>query len=350
MTVEVMNTRTGKKEKIDLRNEELEEVFGAGEEDINDEQLDTINMMLYIKDWYNISDSAYNEMAKVCKEMPRHYRLKRRIQELNKLWNIFPTPNGIPGVQQSLRDRLQVRVQELVAKSSPDAEFVQRRRLRVKLSGDGTNIGKRLHVINFTFTLLDEGSGTSSSGNHILAVFKAPESYESLKLALEDIRKEVEDLHSIEVDGVSYEIEFFLGGDWKFLALVTGIDSACSTYSCIWCKCRADERHDPDKEWSIQHLTMGARTIDENVLLSKRPRSHKRFNVSNAPLFPTIPLTNVVIDNLHLFLRVSDVLLDLLLVELRRQDAIEKVKKFTGKFDIAKYKHIHGFENFVSGL
>ena len=29
---------------------------------------------------------------------------------------------------------------------------------RVKLSGDGTNIGKRLHVINFTFTLLDEGS------------------------------------------------------------------------------------------------------------------------------------------------------------------------------------------------
>ena len=34
---------------------------------------------------------------------------------------------------------------------------------------------------------------------------------------------------------------------------------------------------------------------------------------------------HVVIDNLHLFLRTSDVLIDLLIVELRRQDAIENV-------------------------
>lgn len=83
----------------------------------------------------------------------------------------------------------------------------------MKLSGDGTNIGKRLYVINFTFTLLDEGNRTSSRGNHILPVFKAPESYELLELALEDIRTEVQDLCSIEFDGVSYEIEYFLGGD-----------------------------------------------------------------------------------------------------------------------------------------
>lgn len=68
------------------------------------------------------------------------------------------------------------------------------------------------------------------------------------------------------------------------------------------------------------------------------------------PLFPTIPLTHVVIHNLHLFLWVSDMMINLLIIELRRQDAIEKVKKFTGQFDITKNKHIHGFENFVSGL
>ena len=44
--------------------------------------------------------------------------------------------------------------------------------IHVKLSGDGTNIGKRLHVIAFTFTLLDEDHATSAAGNHILAVFK----------------------------------------------------------------------------------------------------------------------------------------------------------------------------------
>ena len=43
----------------------------------------------------------------------------------------------------------------------------------VKLSGDGTNIGKRLHVVNFTFTMLDEGEKAySAEGNHVLAIVK----------------------------------------------------------------------------------------------------------------------------------------------------------------------------------
>lgn len=71
--------------------------------------------------------------------------------------------------------------------------------------------------------------------------------------------------------------------------------------------------------------------------------------MSNAPLFPTIPLTIVVIDNLHLFVQVSDVLLDLLITELKRQDSIEKVKRFSS-FDITKYKHMQGFEQFIKGL
>ncbi len=61
-----------------------------------------------------------------------------------------------------------------------------------------------------------------------------------------------------------------------------------------------------------------------------------------------IPLTNVVIDTLHLFLRV-DVLINLLIVELRRQDATEKVTKFTC-YDPLKYKHCEGFQGFVSDL
>ena len=36
----------------------------------------------------------------------------------------------------------------------------------------------------------------------------------------------------------------------------------------------------------------------------------------------------VVIDNLHVFLRVLDILTDLLIVELKRQDCIEKVISF----------------------
>ena len=61
-----------------------------------------------------------------------------------------------------------------------DAQFKTQKKIRVKLSGDGTNIGKHLHVINFTFTLLDEGSKAySSDGNHVLAILREAESYDS---------------------------------------------------------------------------------------------------------------------------------------------------------------------------
>lgn len=131
--------------------------------------------------------------------------------------------------------------------------------------------------------------------------------------------------------------------------MATGIDSASSTHACIWCKVRNDERYKADKSWSTSDTERGARTVDENATIAQRPKSRKEFNVSRVPLFQSIPLTHVVIDNLHLFLRVSDVLIDLLIIELRHQDAIVKVKTFN-KFDVSKYKHIDGYQTFISGL
>ena len=93
-----------------------------------------------------------------------------------------------------------------------DALFRTQQKIRVKLSGDGTNIGKHLHVINFTFTLFDEGSKAySSDGNHVIAILKEEESYDSLQRGLEDIRNEVERLTSIEVQGITYNLEYYLG-------------------------------------------------------------------------------------------------------------------------------------------
>ncbi len=57
-----------------------------------------------------------------------------------------------------------------------------------------------------------------------------------------------------------------------------------------------------------------------------------------------------MIDNLHLFLHVSDVLIDLLITELQRQqDSIEKAKKLT-HFDPEKYRHLDRFQRFVTSL
>ena len=54
----------------------------------------------------------------------------------------------------------------------------------------------------------------------------------------------------------------------------------------------------------IGPLSDGARSVQENIDFASQ--RGKKVNVSHPPLFPTIPLTNVVID---LFLQVADVLM-----------------------------------------
>ena len=65
---------------------------------------------------------------------------------------------------------------------------------------------------------------------------KISESYNELSLGLQDIRNEAEYLQVLDVGGKKYNIQFYLGGDMKFLAVVCGIESATSEYACIWCK------------------------------------------------------------------------------------------------------------------
>ena len=127
-------------------------------------------------------------------------------------------------------------------KRSPDAEFIEKKRIRIKITGDGTRIGKHLHVVNFAFTILDEGEKAySATGNHCIAIVKEAESYEALKPALQDIIMDVQTVTSLTINETTYSIEYYLGGNWKFLAMVTGIDSASCQYTCIWCKCPALE-------------------------------------------------------------------------------------------------------------
>ncbi len=80
-----------------------------------------------------VNHCAYHEMAKVCREMPRHYKIKGQIKELNEQWNIRPTPEAITGVQQPLEERIRVPVHNLLQTLKDDAAFRKDLDLRVKL-------------------------------------------------------------------------------------------------------------------------------------------------------------------------------------------------------------------------
>lgn len=218
----------------------------------------------------------------------------------------------------------------------------------MKVTGDGTWIGKRLHIVTFGFTLLEEGSAAKSScGNHSVCLLKQSEDYPSLALGLRDIRDEITEISSngISVLGKKFDVHFYLGGDWKFIAAVCGLDAANSTFSCIWCKCAKNQRHSLEMQWSIIDEEQGARTTQAIIDASKLPkRSTSRYNVSHEPLFTSIPMHRVIPDNLHMFLRIGDVLINLLVTELRRQDGIDKCKLL----DRNKARHVSVYEKYLN--
>ena len=72
----------------------------------------------------------------------------------------------------------------------------------------------------------------SADGNHLVAVIKVPEDYYHLFVALCDIQNDVEQLSTVCIDNVCYEIQWFPGGDWKFLACICGLGAAHAKTSC----------------------------------------------------------------------------------------------------------------------
>jgi len=65
-----VSTETGKKQSLCLNKEQYNQLFGPDTDVAEENDFDMINMMLLVKDQYQVSGSAYHEFAKICQEMP----------------------------------------------------------------------------------------------------------------------------------------------------------------------------------------------------------------------------------------------------------------------------------------
>ena len=66
---------------------------------------------------------AYRDLSKVFPSMPSLNKVKTKVKQLNEYWTIVPTPNGTHGVQQSLRERLLLRIGHVIHYAPEDASF-----------------------------------------------------------------------------------------------------------------------------------------------------------------------------------------------------------------------------------
>ena len=93
------------------------------------------------------------------------------------------------------------------------------------------------------------------------------------------------------------------------------------------------QRFDISKSWSVTDSEKGARTMSE----IKEMASDVEVNMD---------VSHVVIDTLHLQLRISDVLMNLLLADLERHDELKKLN--LKEFDPTKLPYMAKFQAFLN--
>ena len=212
-------------------------------------QTDVVKKMLFVKEKFNVSNQTYHEMSMIS-DLPSSYSLLKAAKQLDAQYIIQCTPGKIEGVQQSITERLRLRIHQMLQLNPSYSS----RHIRVKITGDGTKISRSVHLVVIAFSLLDISENPLSPyGCHTIALLNTNEDYDNLQESLSDIADEMKQLKSITVDGKEFTLEFYLGGDWKFLALVTGIEAATSKYFCVWCKCPSDEKHIPGIWSALNH-------------------------------------------------------------------------------------------------
>lgn len=81
--------------------------------------------------------------------------------------------------------------------------------------------------------------------------------------------------------------------------------------------------------------------------VKKKSRTHENYGCIHPPIFSHIPLSSVIPDPLHLYLRISDQLIRQLILFLRTADNLGKNKKIVDK---SKCQNIKEFECFVQEL
>lgn len=208
-------------------------IMDPRKEDEANQNRPTINNLLYYKDKFSISDKCYCDLKTKCfLPIPSLTQLKKRRVELDSLFEIF---NNEMGVYVSFKEKLKMRLQCYFERKygenveSDDAlakegQVFRDHIIHIKLSADGTNIGRNLKLLNFTFTILNEGQRAKrATGNYTLGIYEIEnESHAALTECFKEIIDELEQMNDIEVCGRKLKIVYYYGADWKMLAIILG--------------------------------------------------------------------------------------------------------------------------------
>ena len=316
-----VDTRHGNSYTVDFNNEPSA-IHNTDKEE--DEKLEQV---LYLLDKFCASDELYHELTMMCDDLPKSYLIKQKRNQLNNICNIEPVPGQYPGAQISFCETLKNHIREFL-RTDPSYDLTEP--VKVKISGDGAKMSRTTNFMILSFCLLQTGEKVMSSrGNRTIAIVNGPEKYETLEHSFSSAINEINTVLEtgfIEVDGQEVQIEMFVGGDYKFLLMVMGLSGATSTHACLWCLIHKLDRWDTSKP--IEHY----QSVEMKRTLAhiKSMLAQKKFSVIHQPLF-NIELDHVILDELHLMMRVTDRLTENLITEVMERDGEADLSKGKGE-------------------
>jgi len=136
-------------------------------------------------------------------------------------------------------------------------------------------------------------------------IFKTDEKYSYLRTALKEIIADLSKLKTIKINQTNYTIEWTHGGDLKWLAEIFGINAANSNQPCPWCLWnKKDEFIDSGKKiiWN-EKWNINERSTNKPILKKAKVNGFKNY-----PIISFLDYNQNVIDILHLFLRITDII------------------------------------------
>ncbi|XP_048586462.1 uncharacterized protein LOC5510708 isoform X2 [Nematostella vectensis] len=267
---------------------------------LNENDKATVESVLFLMDKFGVGDDFIQKVSSIVDGFPRGYIIKQCHAELNKQFNIRPTPGQVPGAQFSFKERLVEQIKSLRA-SGMVTDHV-----RIKLSGDGARMSRSSNFILLSFAILNAPDDLLSSkgcvphlyaislaihgtrlyipmflipsynyilGTHTVAVINGPEKHDTIAESLKDVLEEidaVQDHGYVELDGKKINVEFSLGGDYKFLLQTMGLSAANSEYACLWCKVHKKDRGDVSKDDEYYEKDPLRRTLQDIIECEKR--------------------------------------------------------------------------------
>jgi hypothetical protein len=105
------------------------------------------------------------------------------------------------------------------------------------------------------------------------------------------------------------------------LQILLGLGGSTGDFACPWCKVHKNDRHDLTKHWNFYHSSDLFRSYEEICFLAGQ--SKNTFGVKHKPLLK-VNIDHFIADELHLMLRITDILLRNVILDCKDKDDLDK--------------------------